>query len=401
MDRRRVITTGLALAAGAVGAPMLNLGRVLLAATGPEVSTRAIDLVGSSTVVDMLGLMTLDWPKLSRWYRRPDTFQTADFRSLEATGVDIYHSAVETDHPDPDKGARWWLHRWRSFVASQPCFLSRVDDVSDLIRLPMAGKIGLLLGFQNSTHFRTVADVGRYRQLGQRVSQLTYNDRNRIGSGCLVADHGLTGFGAEIIAEMNRTGMVVDISHCGDRTSLEALLSSRRPVLITHANPRALVPGQPRNKPDEIIRRMAGTGGVMGINLVRGFVGHGSPSIDDVLDHFDHVARLVGVEHVGLGTDVSADALHLASASARRPYDIRGLDPQARIFQIAGGLLGRGWRDRDVALVLGGNFLRALADVWADEPWQPLPDPRALDRDPFCPPPLPPRPPVLSGRPAE
>jgi membrane dipeptidase len=186
--------------------------------------------------------------------------------------------------------------------------------------------------------------------------------------------------------------MAVDVSHCGDRTSLDAVGASSRPVLATHANCRALVPGQARNKPDAVIQRLARSGGVIGITLVRSFVGRGAPSLADVLDHVDHVARLVGVEHVGLGSDVAADAVDPASGRPLPAYAIRGLDLRTRVFQIADGLLARGWLARDVALVLGGNFLRALADIWADEAWEPAPDPAALRRDPFCPPRLQPTP---------
>ena len=124
---------------------------------------------------------------------------------------------------------------------------------------------------------------------------------------------------------------------------------------------------------------------MIGITLVRGFVGRGSPGLGDVLDHFDHIARLVGVEHVGLGTDVSADALDPATGQPRSPYAVRGLDLSLRVFQIADGLLERGYSENDVELILGGNFLRALGEIWSDGSWAPLGSARQLRPDPFCP----------------
>jgi membrane dipeptidase len=216
-----------------------------------------------------------------------------------------------------------------------------------------------------------VADVAHFHGLGQRVSQLTYNTRNALGSGCYEAtDRGLSVFGQRVVGEMDRLGMAVDVSHCGERTALDAVATSRRPVLITHGNCRALVPGQPRCRSDELLRAVARSGGVMGITVVRAFVsGKSRPALPDLLDHFDHVAKLAGVEHVGL-------------------------DPVARIFQIADGLLGRGWSEPAVRLVLGGNFERALGAIWGAAKAAP----EMLARDPFCPARSPRVPPVRERR---
>lgn len=383
MDRRAFLRGAGAWAVGTACGPFVNLGRV--AAGGcVEVSARAVDLVASSTVVDMLGLLTLDWAKLRRWQGDPSAFTAEDFWALAATGVDLMHPAVDTDSADPHRAALRWLERWSALNGGQPCFLSPVEDVADLARTPKRGQIGLMIGFQNSNHLRSVSDVWAFFERGQRVSQLTYNERNRLGSGCRVArDTGLTGFGAEVIAAMNEVGMVVDVSHCGDRTTLDAIAASRMPVLATHTGCRALVPGQPRNKPDEAIRRLAAGGGVIGLTLVGAFVARRSPTLESFLDHVDHIAGLVGIEHVGLGTDVSADATVAGSTRPLPAYAVAGVDLRWRVYQIVDGLLGRGYAARDVELVLGGNFLRALADVWHGGEWRALPR-DGLRRDPFC-----------------
>jgi membrane dipeptidase len=187
---------------------------------------------------------------------------------------------------------------------------------------------------------------------------------------------------------MNRVGMAIDVSHCGERTSREAIEASRHPVLVTHSNCRTLNPGHPRCKSDAVIRRMAASGGVMGITVVRAFVGGSRPSLDDLLGHYDHVARLVGVEHVGLGSDTDVTALDAKTGKVRSFYAIRGLDPATRTYQIADGLLRRGYSPEAVELVLGGNFRRALAAIWHTEP-RSVDASRELRRDPFCPTPRP------------
>lgn len=390
LDRRRVLQWGCALGAAALGASLVDGGGLLLADSGVGISTRAFDLAAGATVVDMLGLLTTDWPKLRRWHRDPSTFRESDFRRLEATGVNVFHPAVDLAQADPHRAAQRWLAGWNSLLTSRPCFLLRVDSLADLIPGGRVGRLTVLLGLQSSDHFRTPVDVEPFWRLGQRVSQLTYNSRCRLGDGCWVRpDRGLTGFGAEVVAEMNRVGMAIDVSHCGERTSLDAIRLSRKPVLATHANCKALVPHQPRNKSDEVIRHLAAGGGVMGIALVRGFVRSGRPTLDDVLDHFDHVRDLVGVEHVGLGSDLACDSVDPATGRPLQPYAIGGLDLDLRVFQLIDGLLGRGYDDRDVELILGGNFLRAFTEIASgsgrsSSSASPLPP-----RDPFCPAPRP------------
>lgn len=335
----------------------------------------------------MLGLLTLDWRRLFEWQRTPSALTEESFRALERSGVNVFHPAVETSANDAVRGASLWIARWNRLLTSRVCFLERVERAGDLSRLAGIGKLGVIVGLQNANHFRKKEDVRHFFDRGQRVSQLTYNARNALGSGCYESrDRGLTPFGAAIVEEMNATGMAVDVSHCGERTSVEAIEASRKPVLVTHSNCRALVPRQPRCKSDRVIRAMAAKGGVMGITVVRAFVGTGAPDVEDVLDHFEHVARLVGIEYVGLGSDVDVAAIDPATGRPAALYVILGLDPVARVFQIADGLLRRGFSTDDVRLVLGGNFLRALGEIWPEE--------RAARgavqtrRDPFCPPPV-------------
>ena len=352
MISRRSLLRGVGLALG---------GPVVKVRGNAPYSTRAVDLVRRSTVVDMLGLLTLDYRKLAGWGRDPARFSSTDFARLKASGIDVFHPAV--GFLTGDIFAQSWrdVQGWNALIAGHPeCFL-RIDTVADFARAKRAGKIGLLIGLQNSSHFRTVDDVDRFFAIGQRVSQLTYTG-NRIGGGSTDAqDPGLTRYGHQIVERMNARGMAIDVSHCGDRTTLEVIEASRWPVLVTHSNCRALVPGRRRCKTDEAIRSLARRGGVMGVTMVRGFVRQSGPAtLQDVLDHVDYVARLVGVEHVGIGSDVDLDGRD--SAGPHR-FDLDGMDYSRKIFDVTEGLLQRKYSPANIELILGGNFQRALAQV--------------------------------------
>lgn len=324
---------------------------------------RVLGLVGRATVIDMLGLLTLDWGRLRSWQRDPAAFGDADFKRLLASGVSVFHPAVDPNSSEPHAAAIRWAADWNELLKNQARYLLAVRGVADLDRARAEKRIGILIGFQSSEHFRSVDDVALFYGLGQRVSQLTYNDRCRLGSGCRdPQDLGLSDFGRQVVTEMNRVGMAIDLSHCSERTTLDAIDLSSRPVLVTHSNCRALAP-HPRNKSDAAIRALAARGGVMGIAAVRAFLG-GKPTIDGLLDHFVHVAERVGVEHVGVGSDCDLDPYDPATGRARAAYDIRGLRNPRRAYDLAAGLLSRGFGEAEVELVLGGNFRRVLGRIW-------------------------------------
>ena len=362
MISRRSILKSTALA---VCAPMINRGRFsLFAQTETEYSARTIDLVRGATVIDMLGLLTLNYRKMSVWQTEPARFQSADFHRLTDSGITVFHPAVGYLAGDIYAESLTDILGWNTFIGAHPEQFQRVDRVSDFERIKSLGKIGILIGQQNSEHFRTVEDVDRFYGLGQRVSQLTYLG-NRIGGGSSgPGDPGLSAYGVQIVERMNAVGMAVDISHCGDRTTMNAIEASRKPVLVTHSNCRALVPGSARCKTDEAIKRMAAKGGVMGITMVRTFVGAGGQvTIERVLDHIDHLAKLAGVEHVGVGSDVDLNGRDTPANSTKR-FDLDGIDYEKKIFDLTEGLVKRNYSSPDIQLILGGNFERALSETW-------------------------------------
>src|SRR3712207_3788965 len=313
LSRRDALKGVLHVAAAAFAAPALpniNLGRFqLFAHSTTEYSERAIRLVRESLVVDMLGLLTLNFPLMARWAANPERLTAADVQKLKDSGINVFHPAVGTGGPNAYESTMQFVSGWNAFLAGQDQDFMRIDSPADLDRVKGSGKTGILLGVQNSEHFRSAADVELFHGLGQRVSQLTYNARNRIGDGSTERTNGgLSDFGVSIVEKMNAVGMAVDVSHSGDQTTLDACAVSKKPVLFTHSNARALNPGHPRCKTDEAIRAMAKTGGVMGITGVRNFVRNSEPTtIEHFLDHYDHIARLVGPEHLGIGSDIDLD----------------------------------------------------------------------------------------------
>jgi membrane dipeptidase len=391
MKRRQALRTLGAGAAAILAAPLINRGRyTLFPQVAREYSARTVRLVRESLVIDMLNQFREpvetrgERTVLRSWLSEPAMFGRSDFELYRDSGIDVF--ALGTG-PYGYEDAYQWFAEWSGFIAHHGQWFTRIDEVADFARLRETGQLGILLSCQLSEHFRTPEDVRTFHGLGQRVSQLTYNERNRIGSGAFDRrDAGLSRFGVRIVEAMNEVGMAVDVSHCSDRTILDAIDASTRPVLITHANARALVadadPGRwypyHRAVTDEAIRGMAAKGGVMGIAFIRFMVRDRDPTtIEHVLDHFDHVARLVGVEHVGIGSDYELEptpahlmADRLADVDprfgVRGPPTIEGLDHPKRVYDLTEGLIRRGYGDDDVALILGGNFRRVLGTIWGD-----------------------------------
>ena len=367
--------------AGILGAPMINLGRFrIFAGSTTEYSARAIDLVKQSTVIDMLSVLTLDFAKQDKWMANPELFTAADLQPYKDSGINVIHPAIGMGGFNSYESVLKFFASWNGFIADHDEHMMRIDSPGDLDRVKRSGKLGILLGLQNSDQFRNPNDVDFFHALGQRVSQLTYNSRNFIGNGSTERhDEGISDFGAAIIERMNKVGMAVDVSHCGDRTTLDAFEISNKPVLITHSNCRVLAGGHPRDKTDEAIKKVGLNGSVMGITAVRMFVKAEEPTtIEDVLNHFDHVKKLIGPEHLGVGSDIDLygydkmppelnkqlRASYKGSYGFREKIDVEGLDHPKRMFDLTEGLIRRKYSDAEIRGILGGNFARVLKEIW-------------------------------------
>lgn len=218
-----------------------------------------------------------------------------------------------------------------------------------------------------------------YYDLGVRHMLFAYNRNNLAGAGCHDADVGLSDFGRQVVDEMNRVGMVIDCSHSGFTTTMEAMERSSQPVVFSHSNPKALAE-HGRNITDEQIRACAQTGGVIGINGVNLFLGEASPNAAAVARHAAHVAELTSPAHVGISLDYApasdGDASgdeELAAMLAANPeywpadagYDSSiSILPISALSEVINELRAVGFSETDVAGIMGGNFRRVAAQVW-------------------------------------
>ncbi len=238
-----------------------------------------------------------------------------------------------------------------------------------------------MLGWQNTSPIEDdLRRLSLFHELGLRIVQLAYNTQNFVGSGCYESrDSGLSDFGRDVVAELNRLGIVIDLSHVGPLTAREAALASERPVSFTHVCPSALK-RHPRNRDDEELRLVAERGGVVGVTPFPWFLRE--PTLDAFLDAVEHVIGVAGEEHVGIGTDFTeghGDAFLewiLRDKGYGRLLTTTPLD-ELRIVMPAGlarladwpnltaAMEVRAWSEERILRLLGGNWLRFLGDVWA------------------------------------
>jgi len=361
----------------AIAFPMINRGSFAFAAApGRTYSARAIKVVRESLVIDMLAPLKLDFSP--EFFDRP--FGPKALAEFKASGITGFHHSVGIGGPGSKEQALDFLASYQGWVGRQSDAFTLVGTVADLDHAKAEGKAAIIMGLQNAEMFEQPDDVQYFYRLGLRCAQLTYNSQNLIGSGSTDRiDGGVSDFGQEIIQAMNKVGMLVDTSHCGERTTQDAIALSPKPIAITHSNCRALLP-HPRNKSDKTIKALAAKGGVMGISGVRNFIKATDPTtVADMVDHIDHVAKLVGVEHVGIGSDSDLNgyddmppdqykqlkAGYKSSYAFRDKIDIDGFDHPQKIFDLTEELIRRGYSDANIRLVLGENFRRLLGATWS------------------------------------
>jgi membrane dipeptidase len=273
------------------------------------------------------------------------------------------------------------LADWQSRFDRHPDRLTKVLSASDVDRAKREGKLGVILGFQNATCIED--DVENLKALyaaGTRCIQLTYNSRNLLGDGCTERTNaGLSDFGVGVVETMNELGIIVDLSHCGERTSRDGIEISRKPPAFTHTMCQALH-DHPRAKSDDLLRAMAHRGGMVGIVSLGYFIGPTpETSFEDYLDHVDHAVQVAGIDHVGLASDYSIRGIESTatreswyeprltwfkpSYNVRWPPWIPELDKPERFRTTAHGLATRGYRSGDIEKLLGGNWIRYFGDA--------------------------------------
>ncbi len=277
--------------------------------------------------------------------------------------------------------------RWQREIDAHPEALVQVRSRKDLTLAKETRRLGLIFGLQDGVAFQLdLSLLDTLRGLGVLIIQPTYNVRNLIGDGCLEpADAGLSRLGISAVERMNTLGILVDLSHCGRRTTAQALAHSSKPVAYTHTG-CAAIHDHPRNKTDEQLRAVAEKGGVVGIYVMPYLRPKGQPAAEDVIRHLEHAIAVAGEDHVGIGTDGSISAVELTPAfiemftamtKARKQAGIGapGEDPDAYLFAaelntprrfetLAAMLAKRGHSSSRIEKVLGGNFTRLFGEVW-------------------------------------
>ena len=280
---------------------------------------------------------------------------------------------------------------WRRRCAETGGSWVLVERAADIDLAKQQGKAGLIMGWQNAKPFGDRLErIAAFQQLGLRVVQLTYNEANLVGDGCLEKRNaGLSAFGIEAVKEMNRTGIAIDLSHCAEQTCLDACRHSSRPVFLTHANANAVIQ-RPRNKSDVVIKAVADSGGVVGCSIHAYLNWRGDPrqqpTLDDFVANVKYIGNLVGFEHVGIGTDFpsveSYEAVRHVMVMSRTKYAASGGDfaeafgdvmearypketPTPAQFPVLAEALARGGlASQEIVNVLGRNFYRAFDRCW-------------------------------------
>lgn len=279
------------------------------------------------------------------------------------------------------------LGYWENEFEQHPDVFLKVKQYEDVHTAKSSDKVGIIFGLQDGVAFEN--DLTRLLLLyrfGVRIIQPTYNLRNLLGDGCLEPDNaGLSKIGKDAIARMNELGILVDLSHCCRKTTMEAITISSKPVAFTHTG-CAAIHDHPRNKTDEQLRALANKGGVAGIYFMPYLRPSGQQTSEDVIRHLDHAIQVAGEDHVGIGTDGSISPLeftpeylkaHQEDIEARRKagigapgetMDVHLYVPQlntARRFEtLADILLQKGYSQAQVEKVIGGNFARLFKEVW-------------------------------------
>lgn len=322
-----------------------------------------------SIVIDAVCPLPMDDPRYLEWYREGGVSALAPtMASVESARVTLNRLAA-----------------WHRLLHERDDLLLAYK-AGDIETAKRSGRLGIFLHLQGTDPIEDNLDlIDVYKKLGVGVIQLTYNVRNRVGDGCEeISDAGLSRFGIKLIERLNRARVIVDCSHTGLRTSLEAIEHSSAPVILSHSNV-ASVHANLRNVPDELIDAIAESGGVIGIAGFPAFVAASPrPTLDHFIEHIDAVVQRVGVDHVGLGIDYYSGQSGVASdEEALRSYHQAvgsgawgaaypapphhypaGIESPRTLPALTLRLLESGYSEADVRKILGGNWMRVMRGVW-------------------------------------
>ncbi|XKE45140.1 dipeptidase [Halomonas organivorans] len=317
-------------------------------------------------------MLIVDGLQYSNWSREI-------FEQMREGGVDAVHATLVYHENTRETLSR--LGEWNRRFEAHGDLIQPVRAPGDIERARQAGKVGIFLGAQNCSPIEDDIDmVAVMRDLGLLIMQLTYNNQSLLACGCYEAeDSGITRFGRQVIREMNRVGMVIDMSHSAERSTLEAVELSERPVIISHANPASFHPAK-RNKSDRVLRAIAESGGILGFSAYPFHLKNGPDcSLEDFCDMVARTADLMGIEHIGIGTDLcqaqptsvlewmrngrwskEMDYGEGSQANADWPRPLSWLRDSRDFPNLITGLRRRGFDESSIARVMGRNWVELL-----------------------------------------
>ncbi len=276
---------------------------------------------------------------------------------------------------------------WYDKINRDPEHLMLIRSADDIIRAKKENKMGVFFFHDNCQCLQgEIGMLELYYNLGLRQQGLCYNYRNSVGDGCSEPSNGgLSLFGEKCIKEMNRLGIAIDLSHVGERTSLEALEVSTKPMMFSHSNSKEIYDNN-RNITDEQALRCAKNGGIIGVNAISYFIGRKKdPTLNDLIDHLDHYVKLVGIDHVCLGLDYyKGSEPFMSFESACTLYEDRisrniwdkdsypappwrfpkEIETPTTLYKWVPALRVRGYADSDIKKILGENLLNYYRQVW-------------------------------------
>ncbi len=242
-------------------------------------------------------MLTIDGLQYSNWSREI-------FEQMREGGLDAVHATLVYHETTRETLSR--LGEWNRRFEAWPDLIMPVHVPQDIAVAQASGRVGIILGAQNCSPIEDDIDmVEVMRDLGLMIMQLTYNNQSLLACGCYEAeDSGITRFGRQVIREMNRVGMVIDMSHSAERSTLEAIEISERPVIISHANPESFHPAK-RNKSDKVLKAIAESDGLLGFSAYPFHLRNGSDcTLTEYCEMIARTADLMGIEHLGIGTDL-------------------------------------------------------------------------------------------------
>ena len=269
--------------------------------------------------------------------------------------------------------------RWKAWFREHGDLIRQVYTTEDILKAKEEGRTGIILGWQNVTGIEDqIGYLGLFKELGVGIIQMAYNTQNLVGTGCYESkDGGLSDFGREVVAEMNRLGILCDLSHVGARTSEDVILASKQPVAYSHCLPAGLK-AHPRNKSDEQLKFIVDHGGFVGVTMFPPFLKRGTAAnVDDYVEAIDYVINICGEGNVGVGTDFTQgygqpffDWITHDKGYARRLTNFgdvinpEGLRTIGEWPNLTAAMQRRGWTSGRIEGVVGRNWLNLLRTVW-------------------------------------